>query len=72
MLIPRKITCIPYISINFRGLNSRLFRHDCSFALVRDAIQISGASKCAYHTLRLFTEAQKYFGITAQYGSNIC
>ena len=48
----------------------RLVRLNCSFLLVRDAIQILGASECelisvidlrdAYHTLRLSAESQKY------------
>ena len=61
-------------------LNSRCVRLNCSFPLVRDAIQILGASECelisvidlrdAYHSLRLTTESQKYCGITPYYGSD--
>ena len=79
MLIPRKMSGIPCIITDFRHLNSRLVRLNCSFPLVRDAIQILGASECelisvidlrdAYHTLRLSTESQKYCGITPYYGS---
>ena len=71
---------IPCIITDFRYLNSRLVRLNCSFPLVRDAIQIQGASECelisvidlrdAYHTLRLSTESQKYHGITPYYGSD--
>ena len=71
---------IPRINTDFRHLNSRLVRLNCSFPLVRDAIQILGASECelisvidlrdAYHTLRLSTESQKYCGITPYYGSD--
>ena len=78
MLIPRKMSGIPRIITDFRHLNSRLVRLNCSFPLVRDAIQILGASECelisvidlrdAYHTLRLSTESQKYCGITPYYG----
>ena len=77
MLIPRKLSGIPYIIIDFRHLNSRLVRLNCSFPLVRDAIQILGASECeltsvidlrdAYHTLKLSTESQKYCGTTPYY-----
>ena len=80
MLIPRKMSGIPHINTDFRHLNSRLVRLNCSFALVRDAIQILGASECglisvidlrdASHTLRLSTESQKYCGITPYYGSD--
>ena len=44
MLIPRKMSSIPCIITDFRHLNSRLVRLNCSFPLVRDAIQILGAS----------------------------
>ena len=71
---------IPHIITDFRHLNSRLVRLNCSFPLVRDAMQVLGASECelmsvidlrdAYHTLRLSTESQKYCGITPYYGSD--
>ena len=67
MLISRKMSSIPCIITDFRHLNSRLFRLNCSFPLVRDAIQILGASECelisvidlrdGYHTFRLSTES---------------
>ena len=63
MLIPRKLSGIPRIVTDFRHLNSRLVTLQPSIPLVRDAIQILGASGCeilsladlrdAYHTLRL-------------------
>ena len=63
MLIPRKLSGIPRIVTDFRHLNSRLITLQPSIPLVRDAIQILGASGCeilsladlrdAYHTLRL-------------------
>ena len=66
---------------SFRHLNSRLVRLNCSFPLVRDAIQILGTSECelisvidlrdACHTLRLSGESQKYCGITPYYVSDI-
>ena len=69
MLKPRKMSGIPHIITNFRHLNSRLVRLNCSFPLVRHSIQILGASECelisvidlrdAYHTLRLSTESHK-------------
>ena len=37
---------IPHILTDFRHLNVRLVRLNCSFPLVRDAIQILGASEC--------------------------
>ena len=71
---------IPLIITDFRHLNSRLVRLNCSFPFVRDAIQILGVSECelisvidlrdAYHTLRLSIESQKYCGITPYYGSD--
>ena len=71
---------IPFIITDFRHLNSRLVRLNYSFPLVRDAIQILGASECelisakdlrdAYHTLRLSAESEKYCGITSYYGSD--
>ena len=71
---------IPCIITDFRHHKFRLVRLNCSFPLVRDAIQILGASKCelisvinlrdAYHTLRLSTESQKYCDITPYYGSD--
>ena len=80
MLITRKMSDIPCIITDFRHLNSRLARLNCSFPLLRDAIQIQGASECelisvidlrdAYHTLRLSAESQKYCGITPHYGSD--
>ena len=80
MLIPRKMSGILCIITDFRHLNSRPVRLNCSFPLVRDAIQILGASEYelisfidlgdAYHTLRLSTESQKYCGITPYYGSD--
>ena len=81
MLIPRNISVIQYIITNFRHLNLRLVRLNCSFPLIRDDIQILGASECelisvidlrdAYHTLRLSAESQKYCSITPYYGSDI-
>ena len=71
---------IPCIITDFRHLNSGLVGLNCSFPLVRDAIQILGVSECelisvidlrdAYHTLRLSAESQKYHGITPYYGSD--
>ena len=80
MLIPRKQGGIPRIVTDFRHLNTRLVTLHPSIPLVRDAIQILGASGCevisvidlrdAYHTLRLSNESQKYCGITPYYGSD--
>ena len=80
MLIPRKLTGIPRIVTVFRHLSSRLVTLQPSIPLVRDAIQILGASGCevlslanlrdAYHTLRLSRKSQKYCGITPYYGSD--
>ena len=60
MLIPRKLSGIPRIVTDFRHLNSRLATLEPSIPLVRDAIQILGASladlRDAYHTLRLDTK----------------
>ena len=80
MLIPRKQGGIPRIVTDFRHLNSRLVTLQPSIPLVRDAIQILGASGCevisvidlrdAYHTLRLSKKSQKYCGITPYYGSD--
>ena len=46
MLIPRKQGGIPRIVTDFRHLNSRLVTLQPSIPLVRDAIQILGASGC--------------------------
>ena len=80
MLIPRKLSGIPRIVTDFRHLNSRLVTLQSSISLVRDAIQILGASGCeilsladlrdAYHTLRLSERSKKFCGITPYYGSN--
>ena len=80
MLIPRKLSGIPRIVTDFRHLNSRLVTLQPSIPLVRDAIQILGASGCeilsladlrdAYHTLRLSERSKKFCGITPYYGSD--
>ena len=80
MLIPRKLSGIPRIVTNFRHLNSRLVTLQPSIPLVRDAIQILGASGCeilsladlrdTYHTLRLSERSKKLCGITPYYGSD--
>ena len=80
MLIPRKLSGIPRIVNDFRHLNSRLVTLQPSIPLVRDAIQILGASGCeilsladlrdAYHTLRLSERSKKFNGITPYYGSD--
>ena len=80
MLIPRKQGGIPRIVTDFRHLNSRLVVLQPSIPLVRDAIQIIGASVCevislidlrdAYHTLPLSEESKKYCGITPYYDSS--
>ena len=80
MLIPRKQGGISRIVTDFRHLNTRLVTLHPSIPLVRDAIQILGASGCevisvidlrdAYHTLRLSKKSQKYCGITPYYGSD--
>ena len=46
ILIPRKLSGIPRIVTDFRHLNSRLVTLQPSIPLVRDAIQILGASGC--------------------------
>ena len=80
MLIPRKLSGIPRIVTDFRHLNSRLVTLQPSIPLVRDDIQILGASGCeilsladlrdAYHTLRLSERSKKFCGITPNYGSD--
>ena len=80
MLIPRKQGGIPRLVTDFRHLNSRLVVLQPSIPLVRDAIQIIGASGCevirlidlrdAYHTLPLSPKSKKYCGITPYYGSS--
>ena len=80
MLIPRKQGGIPRIVTDFRHLNSRLVVLQPSIPLVRDAIQIIGASECevislldlrdAYHTLPLSSKSKKYCGITPYCGSS--
>ena len=80
MLIPRTLSGIPRIVTDFRHLNSRLVTLQPSIPLVRDAIQILGASGCeilsladlrdAYHTLRLSERSKKFCGITPYYGSD--
>ena len=80
MLIPRNLSGIPRIVTDFRHLNSRLVTLQPSIPLVRDAIQILGASGCeilsladlrdAYHTLRLSERSKKFCGITPYYGSD--
>ena len=80
MLIPRKLSGIPRIVTDFRHLNSRLVTLQPSIPLVRDAIQILGASGCeilslanlrdAYHTVRLSERSKKFCGITSYYGSD--
>ena len=80
MLIPRKLSGIPRIVTDFRHLNSRLVTLQPSIPLVRDAIQILGASGCeilsladlrdAYHTLRLSERSKTFCGITPYYGSD--
>ena len=80
MLIPRKLSGIPRIVTDFRHLNSRLVTLQPSIPLVKDAIQILGASGCeilsladlrdAYHTLRLSERSKKFCGITPYYGSD--
>ena len=80
MLIPRKISGIPHIIMDFRHCNSRFVRLKCSFTLVRNAIQILEAPEWelisvidltdAYHTLRMSAESQKYCCITPYYGSD--
>ena len=77
MLIARKQGGIPRIVSDFRHLNTRLVTLHPSIPLVRDAIQILGASGCevifvidlrdACHTLRLSKKSQKYCGITPYY-----
>ena len=71
MLIPRKLSGIQRIVTDFRHLNSRLVTLQPSIPLVRDAIQILGASGCevlsladlrdVYHTLRLSKRSKKFY-----------
>ena len=80
MLIPKKLSGIPRIVTDFRHLNSRLVTLQPSIPLVRDAIQILGASGCeilsladlrdAYHTFKLSERSKKFCGITTYYGSD--
>ena len=69
---------ILHIITDFIHLNSTLVRLNYSCPLVRDTIQIPGASECelisvidlrdTYPTFRLSAESQKYCGITPYYG----
>ena len=71
---------IPCIITDFRHLNSRLVRLNCSFPLVRDAFQILGGSECelisvidwrdTYNTFRLSAEEQKFCSITPYHGTD--
>ena len=82
MLIPRKLGGIPRIVTDFRHLNSRLVKSNASIPLVRNAIQILGASeaevlsladlKDVYHTLSLVKKSQQYCGITLYSGPSTC
>ena len=53
MLIPKNMSGIPCIITDFRHLNSRLVRLNCSLPLVRDAIQILEVSECELICYRL-------------------
>ena len=80
MLIPTKLGGIPRIVTDFSHLNSRLVKLNASISLVRDPIQILGASeaevlsladfKDAYHTFPLAKKSLQYCGITPYYGSS--
>ena len=79
LLVKRKQQNLYRVVTDFRVLNERLVRVNCAFPIVRDCLEVIGASKCevmsvlnlrdAYHTLPLAEESQKYCGLTPYYGS---
>ena len=66
---------------DFQILNEKLLEINHAFPLVRDCIEQLGRKHChylstidlrdAFHTLRLASSSQKYYGITPYYGSPI-
>ena len=78
MLVSKKGTKDKRVVADFRYLNQRIRRYNHPFPLVRDAIQILGASDCkvlsvidrkdAYHSLNLSRKCQRYCGITSYFG----
>ena len=78
LLVKRKQQNLYRVVTDFRVLNERLVRVNHAFPIVRDCLEVIGASNCevmsvldlrdAYHTLPLAGESQKYCGITPYYG----
>ena len=78
MLISKKGTTEKRVVTDFRYLNQRIRKYNHPFPLVRDAMQVLGASKCkmlsvmdlkdAYHSLNLSPKCRRYCGITSYFG----
>ena len=79
LLVKRKQQSLYRVVTSFRVLNEWLVRVNHAFPIVRDCLEVIGASKCevmsvldlrdSYHTLPLAEESQKYCSLTPYYGS---
>ena len=78
VLVSKKGTTDKRVVTDFRYLNQRIRKCNHPFLLVRDAMQVLGASKCkvlsvidlkeAYHSLNLSPECRRYCGVTSYFG----
>ncbi len=79
MLVDKKNqTGAKRVVADLRHLNSKIYRQNWPFPLIRDTIQKIGASNCkvfsiidlkdAFHSLRLSKECQRYCGVTSYFG----
>ena len=81
MLITRKLTNDKRPVVDFRLLNTRIFRRNRSIPLMKDVLSILGNSKCevmlcidikdAYHSIPLTEKSKEYCGILPYFGSLI-
>ena len=78
MLVAKKGTKDKRLVTDLRYLNSRIEKANHPFPLVKEIMQIIGASECsvlscidlkeAFHSLKLSERAQRYCGITSYFG----
>ena len=79
ILISRKATKDKRVTTDFRHLNVRIAKNNLAYPLLKDKFSVLGSFRCevlsvldlkyAFHSLKLWENAQRYCGILPYFGS---
>ena len=79
MLISRKVTKHKRVITDFRHLNVTISKNNSAYPLLKDTFSVLHSSRCevlsvldlkdAVHSLRLFENSKRYYGILPYFGS---